>query len=165
MRKAGTLGLCVVLAVMLAVAVQAGASSEGNAPVAGQAAAGSDADRSIAPGAQLIEALTTRDFDRARSLLAPDIEFKAYTPTKHFFELSGADAVMTLLREWYDAESVIEGIETERIVDRQRVGYRIRWTSPEGAAFVFEQQAFYDVAEGRITQLQLVCSGDRPLAS
>lgn len=50
-------------------------------------------------------------------------------------------------------------------MDRHGVGYRIRWTSPDGAAFGFHQQAFYDVAGGRITHLQLVCSGDRPLAS
>jgi hypothetical protein len=136
------------LALMVGVAVQA-----------------DNSDRSDAPGAQLIEALVARDFDRAESLLAPGIEFKAHTPTKGFFELSGSDAVMTLFHEWYEADSVLEGIDTEKVVDRQRVGYRIRWTSPDGSAFVFAQQAFYDVAGGRITHMQLVCSGDRSLAS
>lgn len=165
MRKARILGVGVVLAVMVGVGVQAGASSETKVPVAAHATPTGDADRSSSLGAQLIEALVSRDFDRAESLLAPGIEFKAYTPTKGFFELTGADAVMTLFHEWYEADSAIEVIDTEQVVDRHRVGYRIRWASPEGTVFVFAQQAFYDVTDGRITHLQLVCSGDRPVAS
>ncbi len=149
MRKIGILGIGVTLAFMLGVGVHAGATPE----------------QTKSPGAQLIEALVARDFDRAESLLAPGIEFKGYTPTKGFFELTGSEAVMSLYHEWYEADSVIEGLDTEEIVDRHRVGYRIRWTDPDGAAYVFEQQAFYDIADGKITHLQLVCSGDRPLAA
>lgn len=56
-------------------------------------------------------------------------------------------------------------LETTRVVDRHRVGYRIRWSAPDQGTFVFEQQAFYDTTGGRIAHLQLVCSGDRPLPS
>ncbi|MGH9042948.1 MAG: nuclear transport factor 2 family protein [Acidimicrobiia bacterium] len=149
MIKVRTLGIVVALALLVGAGVQAGASSDTAAPV----------------GARLMEALVAKDFDRAESLLAPDIEFKGYTPTKGFFELSGSDAVMGLYHEWYEADSVLDYVDTEEVVDRHRVGYRIRWTSPESDPYVFAQQAFYDVAGDRITHLQLVCSGDRPLPS
>jgi len=164
MNKARVVSVGVALSVLAGVAVNAGASPGRTTRGADQAPSPSPEQRSIAPGAQLIEALAGRDFEGARSLLTPDIAFKAWTPTKGYFELAGADAVMTLLREWYEADSLIEATETDQIVDRHRVGYRIRWTAPEGDAFVFEQQAFYDVTGGRISALQLVCTGDRPLA-
>lgn len=63
-----------------------------------QLASSEDASSTTPVGARLIESLVDREFDRARSLLAPNIQFKGYTPTKGFFELSGADAVMALPR-------------------------------------------------------------------
>ena len=130
-----------------------------------QLASSEDASVTMPVGARLIESLANGDFSQARSLLAPNIQFKAYTPTKGVFELFGEDAVMALYLEWYEAESVAEAIETERVVDRNRVGYRIRWKDAENKTFVFQQQAYYDVTDGLITHLQLVCSGDRPLTS
>ena len=145
--------LMIVAAVTVAGAtVAAGGSSKAGA-----------GDGAMAPGGRFIAAVVGHDFDGAQALLADDIEFKAYTPSKSFFELKGAGAVMALMHEWYDPPSAIEMLETDRVIDRHRVSYRIRWQDPAGASFVFEQHAFYDLAHGRISRLQLVCSGDRLL--
>jgi SnoaL-like protein len=152
MRKLTILILVAALAVGGPIVLAGGSSN----------AAGDDS--AMAPGGRFIAALAGHDFNGAQALLADDIDFKGYTPSKAFFELKGARDVMALMHEWYDPPSAIEMLETDRVVDRHRVSYRIRWRDPAGASFVFEQHAFYDLVDGRISQLQLVCSGDRPLS-
>lgn len=56
-------------------------------------------------------------------------------------------------------------LDTEPIGSRRRIGYRVRWRSPEEGAQVFEQQAHYDVGDAGISWLHLVCSGDHAVAS
>jgi hypothetical protein len=124
------------------------------------------ADRKPIPaGAEFIHALADRNFDAAQATLAPGIDFKGHTPSMGFVERKGADAVMSLMKEWYATAESIESLETNRVVARNHVGYRIRWTAPEGP-MVFEQQAYYDVDDtGRISRWQFVCSGDQPVAN
>ena len=142
----------------------AAALAVGGATLLAERQSAAAGDGAMAPGGRFIAALAAHDFDGAEALLADDIEFKAYTPTKRFFELKGAANMMTLMHEWYDAPSSIDMLETDRVIDRHRVSYRIRWQDPAGASFVFEQHAFYDLVEGRISRMELVCSGDRPLS-
>lgn len=157
----------VVVAVALAGAVGLVGGSDGGAAPAPVRAAGAEPAPDVMPlGAELIAAVVAHDFDRARSLLADTVELKGYTPSKGYFELQGAEAVMKLLAEWYEpADQSLEAIETGQVPGRHRVGYRVRWSTPEMGAHVFEQQAYYDVADGRISGLQLVCSGDRPVTA
>lgn len=152
MRKLGKVILIAALAVGGPIVVAGGWSNA------------ADDDRAMAPGGRFIAALAGHDFDGAQALLAHDIDFKAYTPSKAFFERKGIRDVMALMHEWYDPPSAIEMLETDRVADRHRVSYRIRWRDPAGASFVFEQHAFYDLTDGRISRLQLVCSGDRPVS-
>ncbi|MGH9042421.1 MAG: nuclear transport factor 2 family protein [Acidimicrobiia bacterium] len=119
----------------------------------------------LAAGAEFIHALADRDFDAAQTVIAPDIEFKGHTPSMGFVELKGSEAVMSLMKEWYATAEALESLETNRVLARQHVGYRVRWIAPEGP-MVFEQQAYYDVDDGgRISHWQFVCTGDQPVAS
>ncbi|HEY3239077.1 MAG TPA: nuclear transport factor 2 family protein [Acidimicrobiia bacterium] len=122
--------------------------------------------RALPVGAEFIQALADRDFPTARAMLAPEVEFKALTPSQGFLDLTGPEAVMSLMQEWYGTAEAIESLETNRVLQRHHVGYRIRWQSPEDGPMVFEQQAYYDVDDsGRIRRLHLVCSGDQPVSS
>lgn len=115
-------------------------------------------------GERLIRAAAAKDFLGAGSLLAPDVEFRALTPQK-LFEAHSREAVLGVLEDWYSPADAIEALEADNVVDRPGVRYRIRWSSDEEGRFVFEQQAYYDVADGQITRIHLVCSGDRPIES
>lgn len=138
--------------------VAAASSSDENPGVSHQAA--------MPAGAQFITALAERDFAAAGDLIAPDIEFKALTPSQGFVDLKGSEAVMTLMREWYGTAEALERIETDKILKRHHVGYRIRWADPANGDMVFEQHAFYDLdGTGRINRLHLVCTGDQPIDS
>lgn len=136
-------------------AVASGGSEDG--------AAGSEAQP---VGAEFIRALADQDFSAAEAMLAPEVEFKALTPSQGFIDLSRPEAVMALMREWYGTAEAVESLEAYRILQRHHVNYRIRWQSPEDGLMVFEQHAFYDVDDsGRIGRWHLVCSGDQPVPS
>ena len=117
-------------------------------------------------GAEFIHALADQDYAAAQAVLAPDIEFKGHTPSMGFVELKGAEAVMNLMREWYGSAEALESLETDRLVQRHHVGYRIRWISAEKGPMVFAQRAYYDVDDhGRISRWHFVCTGDQSAAS
>lgn len=117
-----------------------------------------------ASGPALIHALVGHDLDTAHGLLAPDITFSALLPPR-VVELGHRDAVLELLAGWFPAGGVDEllALESGTVVDRHRVGYRVRWHNPAGERFVFEQQAYYELGTAGISWMHLVCTGHRPL--
>ena len=118
--------------------------------------------RSIA--GELVDAVVARDFERARGLLDPAVDFRAMTPNR-IWEADGPAAVEDVLRTWLaDPDEEIDGVEAtapETVQDTQRVGWRVRGRGPDGP-FVFEQQAYLREADGRIGWLRIMCSGTRP---
>ena len=115
------------------------------------------------PGAALISALVAGDSDSARSSLAPDVAFSALVPTK-LIETSGREETLAVLLDWFPRDGVsLEHMEASAVGSRMRVGYRVRWESPQDGLQVFEQQAYYDVGDDIITSIRLVCSGDHPV--
>ena len=117
---------------------------------------------SDSPGESLIRAAASQDFARARSLLAAGVEFRALTPMK-LFEADGSEETLRILEEWYSPVDAVEALESDMVGGRPSVRYRIRWSSEDEGAFVFEQQAYYDVSDGLISRIHIVCSGDRPI--
>jgi len=150
-----------------ATLITAGLVGGGFAAVAStQDEKGATGPRALPAGAEFIQALADRDFSAAQTMLTPEVEFKALTPSQGFVDLTGPEAVMNLMREWYGTAEGIENLETNKVLQRHHVGYRIRWASPEDGIMVFEQQAYYDVDDsGRISRWHLVCSGDQPVPS
>lgn len=145
--------------------VTAGLVGGGFAAVAsdGKVNATAEDRRPLPAGAEFIRALAARDFTAAQATLAPDITFKGHTPSMGFVERTGSEAVMSLMREWYATAEALESLETGSVVQRQHVGYRIRWTADQGP-MVFEQQAYYDVDDrDQISRWHFVCSGDQPV--
>ena len=120
--------------------------------------------RATAAGAALIRALLDRDLDAARALLAPDIAFSALLPPR-VVELDDRESVLELLAGWFPAGAVdeLQALESDTVVDRHRVGYRVRWHDPDGRPLVFEQQAYYDLGAAGISWMHLVCTGHRAL--
>ncbi len=128
----------------------------------GEDQSGATSRRGQPVGGEFIQALVDQDYSAAQAMLGPDVEFKGFTPSMGFIDLTGPDAVMALLKEWYATAEATEMLETYDVIERHHVGYRIRWASTDGP-MVFEQHAFYDVDDaGRISRLHLVCSGDQP---
>jgi hypothetical protein len=115
-------------------------------------------------GAEFARAFTAKDADRIRELVHPEIDFRALTPNQSW-QASDPEALVSILfGDWLeDDEEVeaLESVETDVVVDRERVGYRFSVQCPDGR-FIVEQQAYVGTRDGRIDWMRVVCSGFRP---
>ena len=127
-----------------------------------------DATAPDAPGtlvAQFLRALMERDFTVVKTLLAPDVRFRALVPSG-FREAGDAEGATTWLRTWFGSSKDLDVLEYghELVAGRHHIWYRFA-LEREGRASVIHQDGFCDVAGGRITDVSLLCSGFRPAES
>jgi hypothetical protein len=117
-------------------------------------------------GGRFVEALAAKDHAQLASLLHPEVDFRAMTPGR-FWEASTATQVVDeVLRCWFeDSDQIDEVLEvdTTRVADRERLGYRLVVSNPDGR-FIVEQQAYYETSDGLISWMRTMCSGLRPMA-
>jgi len=112
---------------------------------------------------RFLDAVAERDYTGMRACLANDARLRALVPTR-LREDEGADAVVARFRFWWDDIEDFQLIEAsaDDVADRTHLRYRIGGRD-EGVESVMEQHAYAKVEEGRITALDLVCSGWRPV--
>jgi hypothetical protein len=70
-----------------------------------------------------------------------------------------------LLSTWFaphDRIDALADLQTGSVGGRHRVSYRLTVSNPDGV-HVVEQHAYYDVDDERITKLNILCSGYRPI--
>jgi hypothetical protein len=124
-----------------------------------------DTSRKTSLGAGFAEAFAAKDADAVRRLVHPEIDFRGLTPNRQW-EAADVDTLVQILFEnWLedsDQVEALDSVETDSFADRERVGYRMRVTCPDGA-FVVEQQAYIGERDGRIGWMRVVCSGFRPV--
>jgi hypothetical protein len=114
-------------------------------------------------GEQLARTIAAKDRDGLLAVFAPAIDFRAMTPSR-IWEASSPQAVADIVfgtwlgeREHIDA---LEEVHVGEVVDRDRVSYLLRVSTP-GGTYLVEQQAYFDVEEDRISWLRIMCSGFR----
>jgi hypothetical protein len=114
-------------------------------------------------GSQFATALSEKDFDRVRSLLHAEIDFRGMTPNR-IWEAQDPDTVITeILQQWFEPSDEIlslDAVDGGEVADRQRVGYRFSVRNPDGLHTV-EQQAYLEERDGRIAWMRVLCSGFR----
>ena len=117
----------------------------------------------IPPASGLAGALVAGDFDRLASMLAADVQMRALIPPGPV-ELSGAAAAAAKFASWFGGSKSLELVRTgsDEVGDRLHVFYRLRVKRSEDPTSIVEQHLFCSLDEGRITSLDLVCSGFRP---
>ena len=123
-----------------------------------------DTQSQITLGTDFAHAFAAKDAARVRELVHPEIDFRALTPSRHW-EATDVDALVAILFEnWLEDSDEVEGlesVETDSFADRERVGYRLSVSCPDGRHLV-EQQAYIGERDGRIGWMRVVCSGFRP---
>jgi hypothetical protein len=116
-------------------------------------------------GAEFVRALSVKDAGRIRDLIHREIDFRALTPNR-FWEAKDPDGVLAILFDnWFedtDEIRTLEQLESDTVVDRERIGYRFGVRNPAGE-FLVEQQAYVAERDGRIAWVRVVCSGFRPV--
>ena len=116
-------------------------------------------------GAAFAEAVASKNYARVADLLHPDVDFRALTPNRSWQANDSDTVIEQVLTSWIEPDEHVEeliSVDTDTIVDCERVGYRYRLRTPDGS-FLVEQQAFLRERDGRIDWVRLVCSGSRPV--
>jgi len=116
-------------------------------------------------GEDFARALAAKDAAGLKSVLSPEVDFKAMTPGR-FWEAERADEVVDdiVLRHWFrptDDIEALEHLEMSSVGGRQRVAYRMRIRRDKDA-FLVEQQVYFDVEADRISWLRIMCAGYQP---
>jgi TusA-related sulfurtransferase len=116
-------------------------------------------------GAAFLDALTSREFSAAGSLLADDVRFRMLVPSGLMTE-SDADATIGRFIGWFgDADPFeVEASSSGEVEGRVAITYRFRLHTADGWR-VIEQHLMLDVgADARIAAIDLLCSGFRSIA-
>jgi len=116
-------------------------------------------------GAAFAAALAAKDSERMTALLDSQIDFRALTPRRSWEASEPGQVLETLFGNWFEpSDEIVElvQVETDTVVDRERVGYRLSIRNPEGS-FLVEQQAYLSAPDGRVDWMRIVCSGYRPV--
>ena len=112
---------------------------------------------------RFLRALGTRDYDALAECFADGSTLRALVPTR-VREEEGPEAIAARYRFWLDDYEDYELVATdvERFADHEQLRYRIRGVDPKDGPGVMEQRGYAIVDDGRITTLNVVCSGFRP---
>jgi hypothetical protein len=121
--------------------------------------------RTTSLGADFARALAVKDSAAIGELIHPEIDFQGLTPSRSW-EASSRDELLSILfGDWFEEKDEIEAlesVESDTVVDRERVGYRFSVSNPDGR-HVVEQQAYLAERDGQICWMRVVCSGFRPV--
>lgn len=111
----------------------------------------------------LLDAIAERDFERIEECFAADASLRVLTPGP-LREFSGSAEAVGRYRHWLEPLGHFELLEgdVEEIGDRVRVRYRFRGCDPEKGWQLNEHTGYGTVEEGRITALNVTCTGFRP---
>jgi hypothetical protein len=117
-------------------------------------------------GHRFVTALAAKDAAALLEMFDDEVDFRGLTPGRAWDASTGSALVNdVILGKWFEPTDIIERVETLEtglVGDRCRLGYRLLLTNPDGR-FVVEQQAFFDLMDGKITWLRVLCSGFRPV--
>ena len=121
-------------------------------------------DRTVS---RFVDALARYDFDELEACLAPDVWFRALLP-RSVHESNSARQAADAYRSWYGSASrfALLAAEQHTMAGREFLSYRFKllppWTPEQW--HVIEQAGFCRVKEGRISRLDVVCTGFHPAA-
>lgn len=112
-----------------------------------------------------LEALARRDFEALAECFAPNVWMRALL-TRRLHESTTAEGAVAAYREWFGGAPAFEVlfVEQHTMAEREYLAYRVR-LRPDWAPdqwHVIEQVGFCRVKDGRITRLDLSCSGFFP---
>ena len=112
---------------------------------------------------RFLRSLATRDYDALAECFAPSAKLRALVPTR-VREEDGPEAITARFRFWLDDydEYQVVATDAEPIADREQLRYLIRGVDPQDGPGVMEQRGYATVDDGRISELNIVCTGFRP---
>jgi ketosteroid isomerase-like protein len=114
-----------------------------------------------------VTALADKDTEALLGIFASEVSFRGMTPGRFWDVNSPAEIVENVLYQWFEPDDIVEAVEhveVGKLVDRQRVVYRFR-VRTANKVYRVEQCAYFDLDDdGRVSRMNVICSGFRPLA-
>ncbi len=118
-------------------------------------------------GSRYVAALAAKETEALLGIFASEVRFRGMTPGRFWEGSSPADVVEDVLYQWFEPDDIVEAVEhveVGKLVDRQRVVYRFRVRTAD-TVYRVEQCAYFDLDDdGRVSRMNVMCSGFRPLA-
>jgi flavin-dependent dehydrogenase len=114
-----------------------------------------------------IEALARRDWTAMERMLTPEVWMRALLP-KRLHEETTAAGTLAMFRTWFGApDSRLLEAEHHTLAGREHLCWRflVRRDHAETPWHLVEQTGFCKVKDGRISRLDLVCTGFHPIAA
>jgi len=146
---------------------QAGAGLDQRAGAGLDQQADTELEDAARTGRRFVRSLADKDEQALVGLFAERVSFRGLTPGRFWEAQSPEQVVHDVLFQWFEPSDVIESVEQVepgRVADLYRVDYRLTVRNP-GGRYAVEQRAYFDVDEqGRISRMQAICGGFRPLA-
>jgi hypothetical protein len=110
---------------------------------------------------KFLDALARQDWSMAQSLLDKEVSFRVLTP-RALREADDDTSTIAWLARWFgDADELIT-LRSEISTMHDRVSLSYRFHVHKDRWYVIEQRGYADVLNGKIMNLNLVCSGFRP---
>jgi len=116
-------------------------------------------------GHRFVAAIVDHDWDALEACFAIEVRFTAVIPKENAFrDRAGGEAARRQLQAWFGDADVTELVESEvsPLADRLRILYRIHEHEPDGW-YLVEQVAYATVRDGHFVDMNLACSGFRPV--
>jgi hypothetical protein len=120
----------------------------------------------VALGRRFVEAIVAHDWEEVAACFVPDVRFVAVVPKERpFREKAGREEAAGLIQAWFGDADVTELVSTEvePLADRIRIAYRIHEHEPDGW-YLVEQVAYATLGDGGFADMNLACSGFRPVS-
>lgn len=115
-------------------------------------------------GSRFVEAIAAKDRAGLADLLNHHVAFRGLTPSDAWEAQDPDGVIAILLGSWFEpADHVKEilDVRTDPVAGRTQLRYRLRVESG-GDSYLVDQQGYYDIVDGRIMRMSLVCAGFQP---
>ena len=114
-------------------------------------------------GEDWIRAITEGALERLEQYCQPEIHSRLLSPTQ-FVTFDTSTDLMVKAHQWFGecSDFQIEQSRVEMVGERLVIFYRF-FLQEQGGWFTVEQQLYCTMKDGRIAQLDLLCSGFQPV--
>jgi hypothetical protein len=120
-----------------------------------------DARNSDSVAGEFLDALARQDWAVVQSLLDHSVSFRVLTP-RALREADDDTSAIAWLARWFGDADELTTLRSKVSTMRDRVSLSYRFRMHKDRWYVIEQRGYADVVNGKITNLNLVCSGFRP---
>ncbi len=123
--------------------------------------AGGPTDQGADLGARLARAIAARDRVALRALFTTPVRFRAVTPRRFWDAETPVGVEDLVLGTWFPDDVTVTDVrvlEHDPLGATGSFGYRL-WVDTAAGPTVVEQVGYYQVTDGRMSDVRLVCSG------